>query len=358
MRQVRVNGPRMATVLASLFCCLFLISATPAFHQVSASTQPAGGLLIPLYSSPGSSWSTVIQEKEAHPSVPMTVVINPDNGPGSTYSSTYDSWIQQLRNIGVNVIGYDPTVYASRSLSAVEAYMSSYSKMYPINGIFLDQMSNKPGYESYYASATKFAHSLGLSLVIGNPGTSVPSSYIGTVNSLVVYENPGLPTASRLEQVTMGDGPSNFGVISYSVSSVSESSVQFLTNYASYIFVTSGTLPDPYATLPSYFHTLVGYLDAILPNAPTSQDYTITVLSVNYHGSPIAGMHVTISYDGKVVDEGFTPLKYSGPPGNPYKVCVSNYESTVFSHWDDGLTSSCRVFGLSHNLELVAAYNT
>ncbi len=41
-----------------------------------------------------------------------------------------------------------------------------------------------------------------------------------------------------------------------------------------------------------------------------------------------------------------------------YTVCVNNYQNLVFSHWDDGTTSSCRTLTLSENVQLTATYNT
>jgi Spherulation-specific family 4 len=349
----------IALLYASAMLFLLVATSVPLAPHAAASTN-GPGLLIPLYMYPSSTWNTVIQEKQANPSIPFTVIVNPDSGPGSSVSQTYATYITSLRNAGITVIGYISTEYAAVSLSSVESQIAAYKSMYDVNGIFLDQMSNVNGEQSYYSSATDYAQSEGFSTVVGNPGTDVPSSFVGTVSVLLVFENPALPTTSRLSSITMGDPASDFAVMSYDVASISSSEVSTIASYASYIYITNGETPNPYGILPSYFSSLVSDVASmtVTAPAPSSSDPTITVKSVTSSGSALNGMYTTVSYNGKVVDSGFTPLVYSGPAGNPYTVCVDNYQSYTFAHWDDGLTNSCRVFGLSQNLVLTATYNT
>jgi hypothetical protein len=346
---LQVNSSR--TIIFGLAACLLLAgSSVPLIPHASASTTSGAGLLIPLYIYPGSAWTTIIQQKTAHPSVPITVIINPDNGPGSSFSSTYSTWITKLRDAGITVLGYVYTSYASRSTSSVETDINTYKSWYSVNGIFLDEMSSQAGYESYYSTLTSYAHSEGFGLVVGNPGASVPAAYVGTVNVLLIFENGYLPTASTLQSSTMGDAASNFAVVSYDVATLSSSAVSMISQYSSYIYVTNGVSPNPYSSLASYLSTLVADLQ------PAT--YSITVNSITSSGAPLNGMYTVVYYNGNVVDTGFTPLSYTGPAGNPYTVCVENYQSLVFAHWDDGLTNSCRTFGLSSDLTLTATYDT
>ena len=53
-----------------------------------------------------------------------------------------------------------------------------------ITGICLDEMQSKPGKENYYKNLTEFSKSLGLNFTVGNPGTDVSPTYIGTVDYL------------------------------------------------------------------------------------------------------------------------------------------------------------------------------
>jgi hypothetical protein len=340
-------GRSLRLVFSVAICVMVLATSAPFAARASTPVFTSStGVMIPLYSYPGSAWTSVIQAREMYPSVPITVIVNPDNGP-STYSTTYDSWIVALRDAGVTVLGYVPTHFASASLSTVESEIAAYKQMYWVNGVFLDEMPVVPGYASYYSTLTSYAHSDGLPLVVGNPGSRPSSSYIGTTDVLLAYEHAGIPSATTMENVTMGYPSSDFAFVAYGVSSFSASTVDSMGNFASYIYITTGQLPNPYTGVPAYFDGLISELS----------QYTITVLSVLTSGASFTGMKAVIYYDGNEVDSGFTPLTYTGPVGNPYTVCVENYQDVVFNHWNGWSTSSCRTFGLDQNVQLIAAYS-
>ena len=170
----------------------YLLVTTPLTilpHQAHAASQT--GVMIALYTYPGSTWDVVAQAKIAHPSVPIVAIINPNNGPGSSRDANYVSGIQELHAAGVVVIGYDATGYASNSASSVKSVMNTWKSLYNIDGIFFDEMANWSGPESYYSDLTSYAKSLGYTMTVGNPGTDTLPSYIGTVDNLMIYENPG-----------------------------------------------------------------------------------------------------------------------------------------------------------------------
>ena len=251
------------------------------------------------------------------------------------------------------VLGYVYTDYAARTLAAVEADISAYKRLYAVDGIFLDQMSNKPGHESYYSTLTSLSHSDGLSLVVGNPGTGVPSTYFWTTDVLLTDESPGLPTTSRLfQQVTMGRPPAGFAVLSYDVPGLSFSSVNLLSQYASMIYVTSGTAPFPYLSLPGYLSTLLADVQAVSPTT-----FSISVASATSSGGTLTGMRTMVYYQGVQMAKGFTPLSFRATAGEHYTVCGENYKNQIFSHWDDGLANPCRAFQAIQSRQLVATYN-
>jgi Spherulation-specific family 4 len=232
------------------------------------SAVPTTGVIIPLYSYPGPEWDVVVQAKLAHPSVPIVAVINPSNGPGDAQDQNYVSGVDKLRSAGITVLGYVHTSYAARNASSVLADVNSYKAWYAVNGIFFDEMSNVAGSESYYASLSDHAKSIGLTFTVGNPGAGVPASFIGTVDCIVVYESQGLPSSSSLAAWTMGMTKGNFAIMAYGVDQLNIPSTRDLSGNAAYIYVTDSSLPNPYGTLPGYFAGLVSALDNV---APTSQ---------------------------------------------------------------------------------------
>jgi hypothetical protein len=326
-----------------------------AYIPVRASTDgaSASGVIIPLYSYPGSAWNAVIQLKLAYPSVPITVIVNPATGPGGSIDPNYATWINDLRSAGVNVLGYVYTSYAARSSSSVMADINSYKTWYAVNGIFLDEMSNVIGQQSYYSALTSYAHSLGLLTVVGNPGAPVPASFMGSVDVIVVYENAGVPSASTLGSSTMGLSKSGIATMSYGVSTLDSSSVGAVAAYAGYIYITDGVMPNPYSSLPSYLATLVSDL-----KASSSTTSSLLIQSTDTSGKPITGLWTTVSYNGNVVASGFTPLQFNGTTGAQYTIFVSNYREYLFNYWENGNSSPSRTLTLTQPMTLTASYST
>ena len=134
--------------------------------------------------------------KDAHPKIPIVVIANPNSGPGTSMDINFVNGINNLRAHGIVVIGYVFTNYASRSLNAVENDVHAYRTWYNVNGILFDEMNNVAGHESYYSAASQYAKSLGLTFTIGNPGADVPSTYVGKVDTILIYESQGYPSLS------------------------------------------------------------------------------------------------------------------------------------------------------------------
>ena len=163
-------------IFATGYIALLLGSVALGFtvfpHAARAASGPMG-VIIPLYTYPtDGSWATVIQAKQANPSVPFIAVINPNTGPGSSQDSNYVQGIKNLQAAGVRVLGYVATGYASNSISSEESQVNSYHSWYGVDGIFFDEMSNLASTASYYSTLDSFVHSLiPGSTTIGNPGT-------------------------------------------------------------------------------------------------------------------------------------------------------------------------------------------
>jgi len=319
------------TILLLVFVPFSVLS-----HQAHAASST--GVMVALYTYPDSTWTTVAQAKAAHPSVPVVAVINPNNGPGSSRDSNYVNGIQKLHSAGVVVLGYDATGYATRSASTVKTEMNTWKSLYNIDGIFFDEMSNVAGHETYYSNLSSYAKSLGYTMTVGNPGTDTLSSYIGTVDNLMIYENPGLPSISALEGWHTNYAKSNFSMIAFGISSLSQSFITSASNYVGYIYITNDVLPNPYDSVPSYFGNEVAYLDtgsstSTAPQSPTNLSAAAVSQSqiniswnapANNGGSPILGYKVQRSLDG----------------GSTWNTIVSNTGSTASIYSNTGLASN------------------
>lgn len=223
-----------------------------------------GGTIIPLYTYPTDpTWEVVAAAKADHPEVAVVAIINPDSGPGTRLDPTYAAGITMLQDAGVVVIGYVYTSYAERAANVVQTDISTYASFYPqLDGIMFDEMSNVEGDEAYYAELTSFTEGFGMTMTVGNPGTDVPESFVGTVDTLFIYEDEGLPDPMSLGGWTDAYERTNFAIIPHSVASLDAGFVSAALTHVGYVYATDDVLPNPWDSLPSYFDALVQQLAA------------------------------------------------------------------------------------------------
>ena len=353
--------------LLSILVVIAPISAS--FHTQKAYAATATGVMVPLYTYPTSStWDSVAKTKTNYPSVPIIAIVNPSNGPGGSKDSNYAAGIQKLQSAGVTVLGYVYTGYGSRSSTTIKADISAWNSWYKVNGIFFDEMSNTGGKETYYKSLSDYAKSLSSAYTVGNPGADTASSYIGTMDNIIIYENSGLPSLSSLGGWHSNYDKKNFSIIPYAVGSLDRTYVSSASSKVGYIYITNDNLPNPWDSVPSYLSDLASAVNTANgatsssssppPSASTTTSYTVTVKSADLAGSGFNGMWTTISKGGIVIKTGYTPLSFSATSGASYQVTVSNYGNYVFDHWNGGSTSATRTISVTTEATLIAYYGT
>ena len=242
-------------------------TATPKTTRTATPTAtPTSKLLVPAYFYP-DVWNTPNQWFTMCDNAPSQsiVIMNPNSGPGTSSNSDYVTAVGHCQNNNINVIGYVYTSYGSRALSAVEADIDKYYNWYGVNGIFLDQMSSNARTLSYYQTLFNYIRTKGDSLHdlnVGNMGTAPTTDWPlhhGIVDVLNIFEG----SASSFSSFSMPSWasnyvPSSFSIIVYGVSSSSLRSIcSTIANidHVTYRYVTDGTLPNPYGSLPSYWNT-------------------------------------------------------------------------------------------------------
>jgi len=326
------------------------------------------GAYVPLYMYPGGTgwthWQTVIDAKNAHPSVPFVASINPSSGVGSSKNTAFVTGITKLKAAGIIVIGYVYTDYGARDINVIKSEISKYKEWYSVDGIMFDEMSNKVGYESYYRSLTDYAKSIGMTFTKGNPGTDVPASFVGTVDNISMRETSGYPTISQLAGWHTNYDKKNWSFVSYGVTNLDQAFVSSASQYVGLMYITNDVLSNPYDTVPSYFPTLVATLDTSTSSSssttttstPTAQN-VLTVKSADLAGNQITGMYTTIKLtSGFPILSSFTTLVFSGTSGSTYNVTVADYGDRTFDHWQDGSTNRTRSVTLNQDTTLTAYY--
>ncbi len=264
------------TYSVAIVSVLFFAAIVTATGRISFAAATNSGVVIPLYTYPtDGSWAATLQARSAHPNVPIIAVINPGTGPGGSSDSNYVQGVKNFQAAGIIVLGYVATGYASQLISSLESQISSYKSWYSVNGIMFDEMSSVQGNENYYSTLNTYVKSLGMTMTMGNPGTSVPSSYIGTFDSLFIFEQGGLPTLSYLSSYS-GHPKSNFAYIGYTVSPLNTAFEAASSQYAGWLYITDAGLPNPYSVLPSYLLNEVAALDPSTTATTTAPVVTTT----------------------------------------------------------------------------------
>jgi hypothetical protein len=119
------------------------------------------------------------------------VMINPSDGPGSSFDQQIEDLVTLGHNAGAKVIGYVTSDYTVSTLNTVENEVDSYYNWYDVDGIFVDEVhgSNCTQEDSYYHplfSDIK-AHDSS-AIVIINPGAATNSCYLDSADIIVTFE--------------------------------------------------------------------------------------------------------------------------------------------------------------------------
>jgi hypothetical protein len=281
-----------AILLASAFGFTFSLSSNNgiAIQPASAAAAGSGGgsgtttpstFYAPMYSWPvkyvggqrmlSDPWQGLYSVATSNPNLKIVMVLNPDNGnfglgEGLVDQATMTSaqpnadiyWaVQQMRQApNIAIIGYVYTSYGNRDIAIAEQRIDLYKQLYNITkGIFFDEMANTDGKQQYYRDLTAYTRNVaGMTYTMGNPGTSTLESYVGTVDTLLVYEGKGYPTIATIQSRTFNGkyDKNNFGVIPYGVTRYDAAWVSKARGMAGYIYVTEDTAPNPWDTLSKY----------------------------------------------------------------------------------------------------------
>ncbi len=237
-------------------------------------------VLIPLYSYPTSkSWSDLFLSLKETKSKSVTVVINPDSGPGEFNQDYYDG-MNDLIDKDVEILCYVATGFGKTNVSTVTFDIDLYESFYPslCGGYFLDEgpgtIENVWKYIEYYEHI-QYASGFD-SIVVVNPGI-YPDDSLYKINDRFSIENPGLGgqviivSFENKFQVFYNDIPSppentdrysNSILVYDSFFSGEEQLLEFISfnlfcsNWG-YLFFTDDGGSNPWDELPGYLSSLL-----------------------------------------------------------------------------------------------------
>lgn len=229
----------------------------------------AVNILLPAYFYPSSDPNQSFWDEmtAAAGQVGITAIMNPANGPGSSANSDYTTAVDAFRAAGGKVVGYAHTSYGVRSQAEVLSEVASYASFYNIDGIFLDEMSNKSGDLAYYQSLYSSIKSTNPGYrIFGNPGTNTLESYLTAADVLVTFENQTGYDTYTPDTWTNNYTADHFAHLLYNVTD----EAAMLANVAlaadrnvDYLYITNDTQPNPWDTLPHYWNAEVSAISAV-----------------------------------------------------------------------------------------------
>jgi hypothetical protein len=223
-----------------------------------APSSPAGGncqsTFVPAYFYSSSIWDQAIDTRPQ----PAVMLLNVDNGVGTSPLSHFQQLVTQAQAAGITVLGYSSTDYGSRSIGSIETEISEYRSWYGVNGIFLDLTQGTAGEFSYYQALANYIRSrIPGGIVWLNPGAYPDPSFMSIANVVMVFEGPYSSYLSdQVPSWVSRYSPGQFAHVIYDTPTADFAGAVSLSRQrrAGYLFVTdlSGS-GNPYGALPSYW---------------------------------------------------------------------------------------------------------
>jgi Spherulation-specific family 4 len=239
----------------------------------SASHNPKLQILIPLYIYPNwydkskYAWKQVIA---AAKKVPIVAIINPNSGPNNAPpNADYQKGIKDLRQAGVQIIGYVPSSYANRDLQAVKTDIDLYTKYFQVDGIFIDEAASSIDKSKYYQQIYQYIKTKSTKYnVVINPGVNLDTSY---VDPIVTFENHH-KNWRNYQPIGLNKkySPQNFAALVHTTADrklMKSTLDRAIKNRFGYIYITNDSTntpnKNPWDTLPEYWQAEVNYIQKL-----------------------------------------------------------------------------------------------
>jgi hypothetical protein len=185
------------------------------------------------------------------------VIVNPANGPGTAPQPAYRRAIAAELQAGATVLGYVHTAYGARDPAAVVADVRSYRGWYGVRGIFLDEVGHTYEQLPYYRSIARQLRASGERVVL-NPGIVPARGYFAIADAVVTFEGPATEYAAAVRRMPGWVRALPRAQVAHLVYAADERQALRAAGLrvAGHFYATTGTLPDPWSTLPPYLGEL------------------------------------------------------------------------------------------------------
>ena len=248
IKWLRIAMPALA-VAGAVAGAYMLLNPQRGGEVRPVEVECRAGLLIPLYAYPMPT-RELVRLREEYPGLPIIVIVNPSNGPGSKLDAArYAGAVEELRAANITVVGYVYTSYTRRPLRDVERDVERYASWYELDGLFVDEVmcDDNASHLDYYRRIAEYARSQDFKLVIANPGTWAAEEYFGVFDIVVIWENPRYPPPDDLSRYRgLRD---RAAVLVYGQESLDPQALRELIDNVKWIYITNDGGENPWDTL-------------------------------------------------------------------------------------------------------------
>ena len=161
----------------------------------------------------------------------------------------------RLRRAGLRVLGYVPTDYARRDPGIVRAEVDRYAQWYRVTDIFVDEVSSTEEELPYYTALTASLRTQPNRMIAFNPGMVPAAGYFDLANIVVTFEGRYADYRVRTEPAPAPSGLAGFSRTQTAHLVYDATDAEALqvvdTPRADYVYVNSGTQPNPWRSLPA-----------------------------------------------------------------------------------------------------------
>jgi len=167
-----------------------LINSTDTFGNTGSL-----GMLIPLFVEPtdilnNSAYNNIMDLAKKYVSSSIIVILNPDNGPGSSADTNYQTAIKRLVGSGISVAGYIDAENDSKSLIDIQNEIINWTTFYPETaGIYIDNILNNITMPALYSDISYYINNNGLNFLIGNIGNVCDKSFFTAFDIIIISDD-------------------------------------------------------------------------------------------------------------------------------------------------------------------------
>lgn len=263
-----MNSLRTALSLAALLAVSAFAASATADDK---SPEPKLTIIVPMYLYPEPAalkhWDALIAAADK---APIVAIINPASGPGKSADPNYVEILKKAKGSKLTLVGYVSTSYAKVPLRDVTADIDTWQRLYPgLHGFFFDEQSSGADQVGHYESIAQHARkAIPKALIIANPGTLCDEQYFqkNTADIWCTFEAGEKPNSYQPAAWTKKYPAKRFYLLSYGfkdTSAVPAALKATVDKHVGAVFITDGSLPNPWDRVPPYWDVLVKEVGSI-----------------------------------------------------------------------------------------------